>query len=509
MVLQAERQIDYLQRTLSIFLRNANDMREQFETLMDELINESKQQLNNKSPKQSPESSSSDSKSDALTNGNSPQPLTQKKRSATSAANSKPPPTKRLKSEPTTSAKDDEEDEKKNSSDDETNDDDDDDQDETKSKTIESQSTTNPTSTRDINEFAIEIGLVCNKCMVLTEEKDNRLVECHECHLRYHQRCHKPPVSTADIRDPRWLWYCAKCRRSITKRQQSQSTIKEIKSNSNSSSSSTPSSSNLSTNKTKAPESILSSVKKGLTPSITDVTTGLFTLKAKSSDSLISDNNTSHSANPLNSSNSSTTNNGMTTTTTTTKNTNGWASLVTGSKEKKSTTTTTTESSSSIFNDLTSGTTNEPKAAPSSPKSSFNSLNKTSFNGGNLSLLKATSSTVLSTIKPTKPSSPPVLKTQLSSSTLKSSTKVLPTGKSIQRISSPTPLGRQTSTIKSPPPPPPTPPSTTNNNSRSNSSPSSTTTNSNHLKIPSGLDCEKRLKKIRKLAAEKTLTKKY
>ena len=51
MVLQAERQIDYLQRTLSIFLRNANDMREQFETLMDELINESKQQLNNKSPK--------------------------------------------------------------------------------------------------------------------------------------------------------------------------------------------------------------------------------------------------------------------------------------------------------------------------------------------------------------------------------------------------------------------------------------------------------------------------
>ena len=59
-------------------------------------------------------------------------------------------------------------------------------------------------------------GGFCSR--VLTEEKDNRLVECHECHSRYHQKCHKPPVSTADISDPRSLWYCAKCRRSITKR---------------------------------------------------------------------------------------------------------------------------------------------------------------------------------------------------------------------------------------------------------------------------------------------------
>ena len=52
----------------------------------------------------------------------------------------------------------------------------------------------------------------------LVEEKDNRLVECHECHSKYHQKCHKPPVSTADISDPRCLWYCSKCRKIITKR---------------------------------------------------------------------------------------------------------------------------------------------------------------------------------------------------------------------------------------------------------------------------------------------------
>lgn len=50
MELQATRQIDYLQRTLSIFLSNATDMTERFESLIDELIKENKQ-MNNKSPK--------------------------------------------------------------------------------------------------------------------------------------------------------------------------------------------------------------------------------------------------------------------------------------------------------------------------------------------------------------------------------------------------------------------------------------------------------------------------
>lgn len=115
------------------------------------------------------------------------------------------------------------------------NDDDEESNDESKSKASESQTNPSASSSRHIDEFAIELGLVCNKCMyvhsafakdvfeglffrTLEEEKDNRLVECHECHSKYHQKCHKPPVSTADISDPRCLWYCSKCRKIITKR---------------------------------------------------------------------------------------------------------------------------------------------------------------------------------------------------------------------------------------------------------------------------------------------------
>jgi hypothetical protein len=49
MDLQPTRQFDYLQRSLSIFLTNSSDMSEQFESLIDELIQENKQI--NKSPK--------------------------------------------------------------------------------------------------------------------------------------------------------------------------------------------------------------------------------------------------------------------------------------------------------------------------------------------------------------------------------------------------------------------------------------------------------------------------
>ncbi len=52
---------------------------------------------------------------------------------------------------------------------------DDDDNDDIKSKPSESQ--TNPTSSRDIDEFAIELGLVCNKCMYVKQEiKKNELI---------------------------------------------------------------------------------------------------------------------------------------------------------------------------------------------------------------------------------------------------------------------------------------------------------------------------------------------
>ena len=126
----------------------------------------------------------------------------------------------------------------------------------------------------------------------------------------------------------------------------------------------------------------------------------------------------------------------------------------------------------------------------------MNPLLKNSLNGTNSGSLKSTSASSLSAMKFNKPSSPPALKPQLSSSSLKSTQKLLPTSKNVQRISSPTPLGRQPSVVKSPP-------STTNptfnrlNSSGSNSSGSNSPSSTN-TKIATGFDYEKRLKQMKK-----------
>jgi len=140
----------------------------------------------------------------------------------------------------------------------------------------------------------------------------------------------------------------------------------------------------------------------------------------------------------------------------------------------------------------------------------LNPLLKQSINGinPNLGSLKTTSLSSLSSLKSTKPSSPPVLKPQLSSSSLKSTQKILPTSKNLQRVSSPTPLGRQTSIVKSPPSTTTTSTYNRLNSSGSNSSGSNSPSSTN-TKIATGFDFEKRLKQMKKMAAEKSLTKKF
>uniref|UniRef100_A0A2P2IAX0 Integrator complex subunit 12 n=1 Tax=Hirondellea gigas TaxID=1518452 RepID=A0A2P2IAX0_9CRUS len=71
----------------------------------------------------------------------------------------------------------------------------------------------------DINDIAMEIAseISCIVCKRISFFSLNQLVECQECHSIYHQECHKPPVSKADITDPRRVWYCAKCIRNMRK----------------------------------------------------------------------------------------------------------------------------------------------------------------------------------------------------------------------------------------------------------------------------------------------------
>lgn len=43
-------------------------------------------------------------------------------------------------------------------------------------------------------------------CKGMSVGPRNRLVECSDCHMLYHQECHKPPISE-NVNDPRLVWY--------------------------------------------------------------------------------------------------------------------------------------------------------------------------------------------------------------------------------------------------------------------------------------------------------------
>lgn len=51
--------------------------------------------------------------------------------------------------------------------------------------------------------------LFCATCGNVTTSLRNQLVECCNCHLLYHQDCHKPPISDADAQQSEWQ--CSKC----------------------------------------------------------------------------------------------------------------------------------------------------------------------------------------------------------------------------------------------------------------------------------------------------------
>ena len=45
----------------------------------------------------------------------------------------------------------------------------------------------------------------------------NQLVECQECHGLYHQECHQPNISDAEVNDPRSVFFCSDCSKSMKK----------------------------------------------------------------------------------------------------------------------------------------------------------------------------------------------------------------------------------------------------------------------------------------------------
>ncbi|CAF1270840.1 unnamed protein product [Didymodactylos carnosus] len=366
------------------------------------------------------------------------------------------------------------------------------------------QAITNTTNNRNIDEFAIEMGLVCNLCMVLTEEVDNKLVECHECHNKFHQKCHKPNVCTSQISDPR-------C-------QQQQQTNKDGKNG-------VPSTSLTKdpvTSKVKNTNSNLNnqSSTNGNQPSSSSVSgwAGLAAnLKEKKQLSDSDTNGTSLTNLPQ-----------MTTPTTPTSSSLISLSDSTSNNVKDISSLTTTNSKRSQFNEIlgpvkspTPPITSSLLKSPSSSSNIINPLTKLTTTPSTTQLLKISSTNHSA---PKNPTLKPQLSKQLdSSSTVIKTSNLLKTtsnniSKQIKRLSSPTPLGRTSlhnSNIKSPT----TQRTTLNNNgySRMNSTPSSssssTTTTQKQItastvaKIQNSYNCDKRLKQMKKLAQESRLKK--
>ncbi|CAG2165090.1 unnamed protein product [Oppiella nova] len=81
----------------------------------------------------------------------------------------------------------------------------------------DSEATDIEDETADAGEFAVEMGLACVHCKQIDIAPGNQLVECQECHNLYHQECHKPPLLDLDVSDPRFVWYCAKCQKTMKK----------------------------------------------------------------------------------------------------------------------------------------------------------------------------------------------------------------------------------------------------------------------------------------------------
>lgn len=69
----------------------------------------------------------------------------------------------------------------------------------------------------EINLEILEEDLTCIVCRGMDVAPRNRLIECTECHSLYHQECHQPPVGEADMEDPRSIWYCTDCLKTINR----------------------------------------------------------------------------------------------------------------------------------------------------------------------------------------------------------------------------------------------------------------------------------------------------
>ncbi|XP_022190592.1 integrator complex subunit 12 [Nilaparvata lugens] len=105
---------------------------------------------------------------------------------------------------------------------------------------IESESSDGADS-EDLSLEILEENL-CFICKNVSSTSKNKMLECLDCHNLCHQNCASPPV-TADVNDPRFVWYCSNCNKGSSRVISGSSRVASSSSNLGTSSSSSKTSS--------------------------------------------------------------------------------------------------------------------------------------------------------------------------------------------------------------------------------------------------------------------------
>ncbi|XP_041367400.1 integrator complex subunit 12-like [Gigantopelta aegis] len=86
-----------------------------------------------------------------------------------------------------------------------------------KVKEVKTEDSSEDEASMDADDFAFGLGISCVVCRQFDVSSGNQLVECQECHNLYHQECHRPTVTEQDVNDPRFVWYCNRCSKTMKK----------------------------------------------------------------------------------------------------------------------------------------------------------------------------------------------------------------------------------------------------------------------------------------------------
>lgn len=105
----------------------------------------------------------------------------------------------------------------------------------------ESYASDSDASSANSDMVILEDDLACAICKELTSAAWNQFVECAECHSLFHQQCHVPPIPDSDVSDPRTVWYCRNCMKTVSKPKTSSMSSSSTSSQSSKNSSSKPS----------------------------------------------------------------------------------------------------------------------------------------------------------------------------------------------------------------------------------------------------------------------------